>query len=45
MISYQLILYCFLLSGAYLVLMSLLLEWIGRKLRVWEGIPPSWWLK
>jgi len=41
MISYQLILYCFLLSGAYLVLMSLLLEWIGRKLRVWEGIPPD----
>lgn len=41
MISYQIILYCFLLTGAYLVGISLLLQWVGLKLRVWEGIPPN----
>lgn len=39
MISSRLVLYCFLASGIYLLLMSMLLALIGRALRVTAGIP------
>jgi hypothetical protein len=38
MISYQLIAYCFIAAGIYLLLMSLLVEWIGKMLHVSRGI-------
>jgi len=38
MISYLLIAYCFIAAGIYLLLISLLVEWIGKMLNVSRGI-------
>lgn len=39
MINYELIGYCILAAGAYLLVMSLLLDFVARRLRLSEGIP------
>ena len=39
MISYELLLYCVLAAGAYLLSMSLLLDWFERKLKLSSGVP------
>jgi len=39
MISSTLTLYCFIFSGAFLLLFSLLWDWFGRAARVFRGIP------
>ena len=39
MISFELMLYCVLVAGAYLLSMSLLLDWVERKLRLSSGLP------
>jgi len=38
MISYQLIAYCFIAAGIYLMTISLLIEWVGKKLNISRGI-------
>ncbi|MFH2050699.1 MAG: hypothetical protein ABIJ12_14790 [bacterium] len=38
MISYQLMAYCFIAAGIYLLAISLLIEWIGKRLNVTRGI-------
>jgi len=39
MISFELLLYCVLAAGAYLLSMSLLLDWLERKLKLSSGLP------
>ncbi len=39
MISFELMLYCVLMSGAYLLTMSFLLDWLERKLKLSSGLP------
>ena len=39
MISFELILYCVLVAGAYLLGLSLLLDWFERKLKLSSGLP------
>jgi hypothetical protein len=39
MLSYSLLLYCILAGGLYLLVLSLLLDLIERKLRLTQGIP------
>lgn len=41
MLSIRFILYCFLASGVYLLVMSLILEWIERALKLRAGIPEN----
>ncbi|MBU0982408.1 MAG: hypothetical protein KKA42_00955 [candidate division Zixibacteria bacterium] len=41
MISFELMFYCFLGAGAYLFVLSLVLQWVDRVARVTEGIPPE----
>ena len=38
MISYQLIAYCFITAGIYLLAISLLIEWVGKILNITRGI-------
>jgi hypothetical protein len=48
MISFEMMLYCLVVGGAYLLLISILLEMIGRALNISRGIPadllesPGW---
>lgn len=39
MISFELLLYCAVAGGLYLLLVTLLLDWLERRLRVTAGIP------
>lgn len=39
MISFELMLYCVLMSGAYLLSISFLLDWLERKLKLSSGLP------
>lgn len=39
MFSRTLLIYCLILSGTYLLIVSMLLDYLGKKLRVGEGIP------
>lgn len=39
-ISMQLVLYCFLIGSIYLLLISLSLDYLGKKLNLYKGIPP-----
>ena len=39
MISFELMLYCVLSAGAYLLLLSLLLDWVERKLKLSAMLP------
>lgn len=41
MISYKLMFVCLVLCGTYLILFSLLYEWIGRWLRIARGVPET----
>ncbi len=38
MISYELIAYCFMAAGIYLLAISLLIEWVGKLLNISRGI-------
>lgn len=41
MISIELMLYCVVVGGVYLLVLSFMLEMIGRKINISRGIPPE----
>ncbi len=41
MISMELMIYCIVAAGGYLLILSLLYEWVGHLLNISRGIPPQ----